>query len=86
MNFPPGFLIEQLELRCFHLKLINSPVPDALIRMSLEVDLILDSYVKVITANDRIWLSGQDELFLMRSVKRLLGLIMHTNFASTKNR
>jgi nuclear pore complex protein Nup155 len=61
-------------------------VPDALIRMNIEVDLILDSYVKVITANDRIWLSGQDELFLMRSVKRLLGLIMHNNFASTKNR
>lgn len=54
--------------------------------MNLDVDLILDNYVKIITANDRVWLSGQDELFLMRSVKRVLGLIMQNNFGSTKNR
>lgn len=84
--FFKGFIIEQVELRCFHLNLVNSPVPEALIRMNLEIDLILDSYVKIVTSNDRVWLSGQDELYLMRSVKHLLRLIMQNNFASTKNR
>jgi nuclear pore complex protein Nup155 len=85
-NFILGFIIEQLELRCFQLLLINSPVPDALIRMNLEVDLILDSYVKTVTSNDRIWHSERDELYLMRSVNRLLHLIIQNSFSNTKNR
>jgi len=84
--FPLGFIIEQLELRCFHLALVRSPVPDALIKMNLEVDQILDSYVKIVTSNDRVWLTGQDELYLMRSVNQLLRLILQNNFLSTKNR
>lgn len=81
-----GFIIEQLELRCFYLLLVNSPVPEALIKMSLDIDQILDSYVKIVTSNDRVWLTGQDELYLMRSVKQLLRLILQNNFASSKNR
>ena len=87
MIFPQGFIIEQIELRCFQLEMNKSPVPDALMQMmNLDVDQILDSYVKIVTSNDRVWLSGSNELYLMESVKQLLYLIIQNNFASIKNR
>lgn len=84
--FPLGFIIEQLELRCFNLKIVQSPVPDALMQMNFDVDLILDSYTKIVTSNERVWMTGNDELFLVRSVKRMLRLVIQNNFAFTKNR
>lgn len=61
-------------------------MPDALIRMNLEIDQILDGYVKIVSNNDRMWLSDQDELYLTRSAQQLLRLVMQNNFASSKNR
>lgn len=84
--FPLDFLIEQLELRCFHLKLVNSPVPDALCKMNFDVDHVLDIYSHIVTANDRIWMSSNDELYLMRSVKRVLVLLIQNNLSTVKNR
>jgi nuclear pore complex protein Nup155 len=82
----PDYLIEQLELRCFQLRLTQSPVPDALVGMNLDADLILDSYLKIVAKNDRLWLTDYDELFLMRSVKRVLNLILQNNFENSRNR
>lgn len=84
--FPLDYLIGEMELRCFQLKLTNSPVPDALFSMNVDIDLILDIYTRIVTANDRIWLSDYDELFLIRSVKRLLTLIIQKYLSVSKNR
>jgi nuclear pore complex protein Nup155 len=81
-----GFIIEQLEIRCFNLNLVNSPVPEALMRINLDIDFILDSYVKIVSSNERVWQSDEDELFLVRSVNQLLRLIVQNNFSPTKNR
>lgn len=82
-----GFLIEQIELHCFKLDIRQSPVPDALIiSMNFEVDHVLDSYVKILTSNDRIWLQGTNELYLIESVQKLLQLIWQNSFAHAKNR
>lgn len=61
-------------------------MPDALLAMNLDADLILDSYIKIVAKNDRLWLTDHDELFLMRSVKRLLNLILQNNFENSRNR
>ena len=73
-------------MRCFHLRLSNSPVPEALFKINADVDLMLDIYTKIVTANDRIWLSGHDELYLIRSVKKALSLIIQKHLTLSKNR
>jgi hypothetical protein len=80
------YLIGELELRCFNLKLTESPVPEALFSMNADIDLVLDIYTHVVTANDRVWLADHDELFLIRSVKRLLSLIILKYLPISKNR
>ncbi|CAG9806092.1 unnamed protein product [Chironomus riparius] len=84
--FPLDYLIGELELRCFQLRLLNSPVPEALFKINADVDLMLDIYTKIVTANDRIWLSGHDELYLIRSVKKALSLIIQKHLSLSKNR
>lgn len=79
-------MIGELELRCFQLRLQHSPVPEALFKINVDVDLMLDIYTKIVTANDRIWLSGHDELFLIRSVKKALNLIIQKHLSLSKNR
>lgn len=54
--------------------------------MNFDADLLLDSYIKIVAKNDRMWLNEHDELFLMRSVKRILNLILQTNFENSRNR
>ncbi|CRK98832.1 CLUMA_CG012077, isoform A [Clunio marinus] len=78
--FPLSFLIDELEKRCFDLNLPNSPVPEMLLQMNLEIDQILDSYVKIVTSIISV------DFFLIRSVKRLLQLILQNNLSSSKNR
>lgn len=80
------YLIGELELRCFQLRLSQSPVPEALFRINVDVDLMLDIYTRIVTANDRIWLSEHDELYLIRSVKKLLNLIIQKHLSVSKNK
>lgn len=54
--------------------------------MNLDIDQVLDSYNKILTSNDRVWLSGSNELYLIESAKKLLYLITQNNFATNKNR
>ena len=42
--FPLAFLVRELEIRCCHLKLEQSPVPDKLVEMDLDIELLLDIY------------------------------------------
>lgn len=85
LNFPKGFLVRELELRCFKLRIIDSPVPEALLKMNLDIDSIVDIYLQMITANDRIWLEN-DELYLIRAITHLLTLLSQNNLALAKNR
>lgn len=80
------FLIRELELRCFQLRLIDSPVPQELFKMSFDLDQILDIYTHIVTANDRIWMADYDELYLIRSIKSLLVSIINRHLTQSKNR
>lgn len=54
--------------------------------MNIDVDQILDIYNRIVTVNDRVWLTEYDELFLIRSVWRLLTIIIQRYLSVSKNR
>ncbi|XP_035777971.1 nuclear pore complex protein Nup154-like [Anopheles albimanus] len=74
--FPLAFIVRELEVRCFRLKLYNSPVPEALIDMNLDIEELLNIYSRLVSMNERIWVTEEDELYLIRSTARLLALIV----------
>ncbi|XP_055543878.1 nuclear pore complex protein Nup154 [Wyeomyia smithii] len=73
--FPLPFIVRELELRCFRLKLFDSPVPEALIEMNLDIDGLLNIYARLISMNERVWVTDEDELYLVRSTAKLLSII-----------
>ncbi|XP_065080595.1 nuclear pore complex protein Nup154 [Ochlerotatus camptorhynchus] len=73
--FPLPFIVRELELRCFRLRLFESPVPDALIEMNLDVDSMLNIYSRLISMNERVWVTDEDELYLVRSTAKLLSIV-----------
>uniref|UniRef100_A0A182NTM8 Nucleoporin Nup133/Nup155-like N-terminal domain-containing protein n=1 Tax=Anopheles dirus TaxID=7168 RepID=A0A182NTM8_9DIPT len=42
--FPLAFIVRELEIRCFRLGMFNSPVPEALIEMNLDIEELLNIY------------------------------------------
>uniref|UniRef100_A0A182SWZ0 Nucleoporin Nup133/Nup155-like C-terminal domain-containing protein n=1 Tax=Anopheles maculatus TaxID=74869 RepID=A0A182SWZ0_9DIPT len=42
--FPLAFIVREVEIRCFRLGMYNSPVPDALIEMNLDIEELLNIY------------------------------------------
>jgi nuclear pore complex protein Nup155 len=85
--FPLAFLIRELELRCFKLRIPSSPVPEALIHMNLDIDSILDIYMRMISMNERVWITDDDELYLIRAIILLLSLLAsQTTLIPAKNR
>ncbi|XP_058056850.1 nuclear pore complex protein Nup154 [Anopheles bellator] len=74
--FPLAFIVRELEVRCFRSGLFNSPVPEALFEMNLDVDDLLNIYSRLVSMNERIWVTEDDELYLIRSTAALLALIV----------
>ncbi|XP_052892720.1 nuclear pore complex protein Nup154 isoform X2 [Anopheles moucheti] len=75
--FPLAFIVREVEIRCFRLGMYNSPVPDALIEMSLDIEELLNIYSRLVSMNERIWVTEDDELYLIRSTSALLSLIVN---------
>ncbi|KAL9706816.1 hypothetical protein quinque_010334 [Culex quinquefasciatus] len=73
--FPLAFIVRELELRCFRLKMFESPVPETLIEMNLDVDALLNIYSRLISMNERVWVTEEDELYLVRSTSKLLLIV-----------
>ncbi|KFB48176.1 AGAP007999-PA-like protein [Anopheles sinensis] len=73
--FPLAFIVRELEIRCFRLGLFNSPVPEALLEMNLDVEELINIYSRLVSMNERIWMTDRDELYLIRSTTNLLSLI-----------
>uniref|UniRef100_A0A182IXE0 Nucleoporin Nup133/Nup155-like N-terminal domain-containing protein n=1 Tax=Anopheles atroparvus TaxID=41427 RepID=A0A182IXE0_ANOAO len=74
--FPLAFIVRELEIRCFRLGLFNSPVPEALLEMNLDVEELINIYSRLVSMNERIWMTDRDELYLIRSTSALLRLIV----------
>lgn len=73
--FPVAFLAHALELHCCQLRLQQSPVPDALIAMGLDLDQLLDVYGRMISMNERIWATAGNEWHLVQATTRLVAMI-----------
>uniref|UniRef100_A0A182QXT3 Nucleoporin Nup133/Nup155-like N-terminal domain-containing protein n=1 Tax=Anopheles farauti TaxID=69004 RepID=A0A182QXT3_9DIPT len=73
--FPLAFIVRELEIRCFRLGMFNSPVPETLIEMNLDIEELLNIYSRLVSMNERIWVTEEDELYLIRSTSTLLSLI-----------
>uniref|UniRef100_A0A182JU64 Nucleoporin Nup133/Nup155-like N-terminal domain-containing protein n=1 Tax=Anopheles christyi TaxID=43041 RepID=A0A182JU64_9DIPT len=75
--FPLAFIVREVEIRCFRLGLFNSPVPEALIEMNLDIEELLNIYSRLVSMNERIWVTEDDELYLIRSTSALLSIIVN---------
>ncbi|XP_035916028.1 nuclear pore complex protein Nup154 [Anopheles stephensi] len=75
--FPLAFIVREVEIRCFRLGMHSSPVPDALIEMNLDIEELLNIYSRLVSMNERIWVTENDELYLIRSTAGLLSLIVN---------
>ncbi|KAJ6646130.1 Nuclear pore complex protein [Pseudolycoriella hygida] len=85
--FPVAFLVHELELRCCQLRLEQSPAPDALIAIGIEVDLLLDIYARMISMNERVWATEGNEYHLVQATTRLIAAIVaQPNLISARNR
>lgn len=73
--FPVPFLVKELELRCCQLRLEQSPVPDVLIAMGIDIDRLLDIYSSMISMNERIWSLEGNEWHLVQASTRLVSII-----------
>lgn len=74
--FPLAFLVRELELRCCRLRLKESPVPTAFVNtMSVDFDLLLDIYSRMISMNERIWGNEGNEWHLVQSTTILVGML-----------
>uniref|UniRef100_A0A182M8L3 Nucleoporin Nup133/Nup155-like N-terminal domain-containing protein n=1 Tax=Anopheles culicifacies TaxID=139723 RepID=A0A182M8L3_9DIPT len=75
--FPLAYIVREVEIRCFRLGMYNSPVPEALIEMNLDIEELLNIYSRLVSMNERIWVTEDDELYLIRSTSALLSLIVN---------
>nr|XP_040239495.2 nuclear pore complex protein Nup154 [Anopheles coluzzii] len=75
--FPLAFIVREVEIRCFRLGMFNSPVPEALIEMNLDIEELLNIYSRLVSMNERVWVTEEDELYLIRSTSALLSLIVN---------
>ncbi|XP_053675196.1 nuclear pore complex protein Nup154 isoform X2 [Anopheles nili] len=75
--FPLAFIVRELEIRCFRLGMSNSPVPETLIEMNLDIEELLNIYSRLVSMNERVWVTEDDELYLIRSTSALLSLIVN---------
>uniref|UniRef100_A0A336MUH0 CSON006340 protein n=1 Tax=Culicoides sonorensis TaxID=179676 RepID=A0A336MUH0_CULSO len=73
--FPLRFIVREMEVRCFKLRVYDSPVPEALLAMNLDIDSLLDIYASMVSMNERIWATEDDELYLVRATTKLLSIL-----------
>lgn len=85
--FPVPFLVHELELRCCQLHLEQSPVPEALIAMGLDIDQLLDIYGSMVSMNERIWATTGNEWHLVQSTTQMVAMLAaQPNLVQARNR
>lgn len=74
--FPLAFLVHELELRCCKLALRPSPVPQRLLYINADVNMLLDIYSRLLSLNERVWLNEGNEWHLVESVSTLITTVI----------
>nr|XP_017099232.2 LOW QUALITY PROTEIN: nuclear pore complex protein Nup154 [Drosophila bipectinata] len=73
--FPFAFLIRELEIKACQLKLPEGIVPEKLVTMNLDVELLLEYYSRMISMNERVWANEGNEWHLIQSAIRVVSLL-----------
>ncbi|XP_020807415.1 nuclear pore complex protein Nup155 [Drosophila serrata] len=73
--FPFAFLIRELEIKACQLRLPEGIVPEKLVTMSLDVELLLEYYSRMISMNERVWANEGNEWHLIESAIRVVTLL-----------
>ncbi|EDW88030.1 nuclear pore complex protein Nup154 [Drosophila yakuba] len=73
--FPFAFLIRELEIKACQLRLHEGIVPEKLVAMNLDVELLLEYYSRMISMNERVWANEGNEWHLIQSAIRVVSLL-----------
>ncbi|XP_055386049.1 nuclear pore complex protein Nup154 [Condylostylus longicornis] len=85
--FPLAFIIRELEIKCCRLRLDEGTVPEALIAMNLDLELLIDYYARMLSMNERVWANEGNETHLLKSTARLAASIAsNSNQIPSRNR
>lgn len=86
--FPLAFLVREIELRCCRMRLDESPVPKTFVTsMSVDFDLLLDIYSRMISMNERVWGNEGNEWHLVQSTTILVSMLtVHPHMVPQRNR
>nr|CAA76635.1 Nup154 [Drosophila melanogaster] len=73
--FPFAFLIRELEVKACQLRFPEGIVPEKLVSMNLDIELLLEYYSRMISMNERVWANEGNEWHLIQSVIRVVSLL-----------
>ncbi|XP_033237029.1 nuclear pore complex protein Nup154 isoform X1 [Drosophila pseudoobscura] len=73
--FPFAFLIRELEIKACQLRMPEGTVPEKLVTMNLDLELILEYYSRMISMNERVWANEGNEWHLIQSAIRVVSLL-----------
>ncbi|KAH8298090.1 hypothetical protein KR018_006585 [Drosophila ironensis] len=73
--FPFAFLIRELEIKACQMRLPEGIVPEKLISMNLDMELLLEYYSRMISLNERVWANEGNEWHLIQSAIRVVSLL-----------
>ncbi|XP_011199843.2 nuclear pore complex protein Nup154 [Bactrocera dorsalis] len=73
--FPLAFIIRELELKACQLRFPEGIVPDKLVAMNIDIDLLMEYYFRMISMNERVWANEGNEWHLVQSSIRVVTLL-----------
>ncbi|XP_023298970.2 nuclear pore complex protein Nup154 [Lucilia cuprina] len=79
--FPLAFIIRELEIKACQLRLSEGIVPDKLVAMNIDVELLMEYYSRMISINERIWANEGNEWHLVQSSIRVVTLLANNAHA-----
>ncbi|KAL9930126.1 nuclear pore complex protein Nup154 isoform 1-T2 [Glossina fuscipes fuscipes] len=87
--FPLAFIIRELEVKACQLRFPEGIVPEKLIAMNLDIELLMEYYSRMISINERIWANEGNAWQLVQSsicIITLLAKNIHTLCSRTRRR
>ncbi|XP_036320971.1 nuclear pore complex protein Nup154 [Rhagoletis pomonella] len=73
--FPLAFIIRELELKACQLQFPEGIVPEKLVAMNIDIELLMEYYFRMISMNERVWANEGNEWHLVQSSIRVVTLL-----------
>ncbi|XP_075151882.1 nuclear pore complex protein Nup154 isoform X2 [Haematobia irritans] len=75
--FPLAFIIRELEIKACQLRMPQGIVPEKLVSLNIDIELLMEYYSRMLSINERIWASESNEWHLVQSSIRLISLLLN---------